>query len=454
MTSEPTLRIVDFSTHLSGPMASHLLSELGADVIKVENPRTGDGNRGDLRRRRGDGDDAPGAEQRRPQPGGRSALGAVAGADRRLRPMGGRGSRRGAAGRCPPSRHGLRDDEGPQPGADLLLASRGSASTARGVTSPPMGRRSTATPARCRSSTGTIQPETQPGWRTAGTTLGGVFAALGILAAVHRRDQRAGNCAVPRRVPLACGDVVELARPDDARQHRRAWLDYSDLGSRYSLYRTARTGMPRWWRRPRSASGSRSSICVGLPAEWKGLRRLVGQRMDHGAGEAYAHERPVIAERIASRSLEDWTAIFAEAEIPFAPILSLEEAMNSEHARVNGVMRQTTTAGRTDLLAARLADPHRRQRPRSPRRPGPIGPAAGDRRRHRGVARRARAGAARLSGTVASAGASFEGSTRVADGGQRPAAIAPRAGPPTRGGPRRVRRRSAGCGRERSARRG
>ena len=46
MTSEPTLRIVDFSTHLSGPMASHLLCELGADVIKVENPRTGDGNRG------------------------------------------------------------------------------------------------------------------------------------------------------------------------------------------------------------------------------------------------------------------------------------------------------------------------------------------------------------------------------------------------------------------------
>src|ERR1700716_2479127 len=39
-------RIADFSTHLSGPMASHLLAELGADVVKIENPRTGDGNRG------------------------------------------------------------------------------------------------------------------------------------------------------------------------------------------------------------------------------------------------------------------------------------------------------------------------------------------------------------------------------------------------------------------------
>src|SRR3954469_18621591 len=40
-----SLRVVDFSTHLSGPLATHLLTELGATVIKVENPRTGDGNR-------------------------------------------------------------------------------------------------------------------------------------------------------------------------------------------------------------------------------------------------------------------------------------------------------------------------------------------------------------------------------------------------------------------------
>jgi alpha-methylacyl-CoA racemase len=38
-------RILDFSTHLSGPIASCLLRDLGAEVIKVENPRTGDGLR-------------------------------------------------------------------------------------------------------------------------------------------------------------------------------------------------------------------------------------------------------------------------------------------------------------------------------------------------------------------------------------------------------------------------
>ncbi|HRE01164.1 MAG TPA: CoA transferase, partial [Ilumatobacteraceae bacterium] len=38
-------RVIDFSTHLSGPTASRELVHLGFDVIKVERPRHGDGNR-------------------------------------------------------------------------------------------------------------------------------------------------------------------------------------------------------------------------------------------------------------------------------------------------------------------------------------------------------------------------------------------------------------------------
>src|SRR5579871_5515769 len=45
MVEQGRPRIVDFSTHLSGPIASYLLRDLGADVIKVENPVTGDGLR-------------------------------------------------------------------------------------------------------------------------------------------------------------------------------------------------------------------------------------------------------------------------------------------------------------------------------------------------------------------------------------------------------------------------
>ena len=43
--SVPRVKVLDYSTHLSGPFASRLLAHLGADVVKVENPSRGDGNR-------------------------------------------------------------------------------------------------------------------------------------------------------------------------------------------------------------------------------------------------------------------------------------------------------------------------------------------------------------------------------------------------------------------------
>ncbi|NBP25665.1 MAG: hypothetical protein EBU81_14190, partial [Proteobacteria bacterium] len=44
-TSAKGPKVADFSTHLSGPIASRQLAHLGANVIKIEHPRVGDGNR-------------------------------------------------------------------------------------------------------------------------------------------------------------------------------------------------------------------------------------------------------------------------------------------------------------------------------------------------------------------------------------------------------------------------
>src|ERR1700676_1360015 len=46
MTEATPLRVLDYSTHLSGPMTSRILAHLGADVVKIEHPTRGDGNRG------------------------------------------------------------------------------------------------------------------------------------------------------------------------------------------------------------------------------------------------------------------------------------------------------------------------------------------------------------------------------------------------------------------------
>ena len=171
-----------------------------------------------------------------------------------------------------------------------------------------------------------------------------MFAALGILAARAPPRPAAGHGAVPRRLALAVGDVVELARPDERSPTPASrWLDYSDLGSRYSLYRTADGHVAlaapserRFW--------EPFVDLVGLPPEWKAVRRLVGQRdgprRRRGLRPRAAGDR---RKRLATpHRSRNGRRCFAEAEIPFAPILSLEEAMDSEHARVNGVMRSTT----------------------------------------------------------------------------------------------------------------
>jgi crotonobetainyl-CoA:carnitine CoA-transferase CaiB-like acyl-CoA transferase len=358
MGSDPLLRIVDFSTHLSGPLATHLLAELGADVIKVENPRTGDGNRGIF-----DVGDGMGLMHLALNSGARSLT-----VDRRserwptvvaacarwadavvvgARPLDAR-------------RRGIDFETLKADSPELIYcAISGFGDHGPWVDLTAHGQTIDGYAGQVRTVDGEIQPETEAGWRTAGTTLGGMFAALGILAAVRRRDQGFGRAQYigvslwHSALWWSWRDIASLVNAGER------WLDYSDLGSRYSLYRTSdghvvlvAPSEKRFW--------EATVDILELPPEWKTFGEWSASGMDHGAGDAYAHERPVIAQRLATRTLEEWAPVFAEKEIPFAPILSLEEALASEHARVNEVVRTTTMPdGRSYGLAAtpvRIAD--------------------------------------------------------------------------------------------------
>jgi crotonobetainyl-CoA:carnitine CoA-transferase CaiB-like acyl-CoA transferase len=338
------LRIADFSTHISGPLCSHLLAETGAEVIKIENPRTGDGNRGEFEVADGVGmlhlalnSGARSLTVERRSPEWPRVVAACAEwadavivgtrpADARRRGMD-FATMRAANPRivyCSISGYG---DHGPW--AEYTAHGQSIDAYAGLVTTEP----------------GEIQPHTTPGWRSTGTTLGGVFAALGVLAALNRRE-RGTDHAQYLSVSLwhaamwwSWRDLTTLANA------HRPWIDYSDLGSRYSLYETADRRVllicpveHKFWQR----------FCeiAELPDEARERGNWGESGMEFGEGEDFEAERQLIAARIGGHDLDWWIERLAAADIPFAPVLSVEEALNGEHAVASGLMRDTTIGDR------------------------------------------------------------------------------------------------------------
>jgi len=124
------------------------------------------------------------------------------------------------------------------------------------------------------------------------------------------------------------------------------WNEYQSLGARYGMYRTSDDRAllvcpleQKFW----------EAFCdvAELPAEYRG-RGDWTHSMDFGSDD----EIPVIAARIATKSLDDWTNILHEAEVPFAPVLTLEEALDSDHAKINQVVRGTTVNDSAVKVAA------------------------------------------------------------------------------------------------------
>ena len=237
MTRPAPLRIVDFSTHMSGPLASHLLVEMGADVIKVEHPVQGDGNRGNDPKIAGVSD-----LHLALNPGTRSiaistnsphwadvVAGVTAWADAVI--------------------VGARPKDAVRRGLDFHTLLEANPQlvycviSGYGLAGPwaeykAHGQNMDALAGRVEVEWNEGQPQTRVGWRSAGVLLAGVFGAMGVLAAIVKRDRGGG----PQFVHTSIWNTALWWNWRDVNtwvNNDEPWHEYRSLGSRYAMYATS-----------------------------------------------------------------------------------------------------------------------------------------------------------------------------------------------------------------------
>jgi len=331
-------RIVDFSTFLSGPIASSLLRDAGAEILKVENPRTGDGLRFFGPMIHGQGNVHVGVN------GGSRSL-AISSQSPHWDEVVGACARWADAVIV-----GNRPTEARARHLDFATLKRHSPNIIYCSISgygdhgplnawPAHGQNPDAMAGAVPIEWIDDMPLTPEGWKTSGTVLAGVMAAFGVMAALYRR-----SLGGP-------GEYVTTSLWSAAmwwgwRDHNREanGLDpagrYGSQGSRYAMYPTKDNRVVllcpierHFWRRLCDA--------LGLSSELAERGTWSKTHIDYG----YEDERPVIADATRQRTLAEWIPIFTEAEIPFAPVLTRKEAIESEHAVANQVMRPVHVAG-------------------------------------------------------------------------------------------------------------
>ena len=90
-------------------------------------------------------------------------------------------------------------------------------------------------------------PVTTPGWRSSGTTLAGMWAAIGILGALLRRER--GEVQHAQHIDVSIWGAAVAWQWRDLTTHANLgypWNDYSELGSRYAMYPTADDRVCSW----------------------------------------------------------------------------------------------------------------------------------------------------------------------------------------------------------------
>lgn len=312
--------MVDLGRYLPGPLVGRLLADLGARVIKVEEPRSGDPVR-----------------QAPPLRNGRSSLATLllAGLESialDLEKAGGRAALEALLERADVllesfrpgtlERFGLAPQSLRKRFPKLVICSL----TGWGQSGPHAARAGHDLAYQAMAGSLAAIPQ-MPAVQTA-DIVGAWSAATSVLAALLRRQRSGDGCWIDQALLDAAGHaaITGWAAEADGSKPVGEPLMLSGALPCYGLYRTKDGGWlalaalePHFWRR----------FCRAL-----GRRDLVLRQYSREPGV-----RTAVAALIARRSREEWAAFMAEHDIPAEPVLSFQESRAHRQVAVRGLTR-------------------------------------------------------------------------------------------------------------------
>lgn len=328
MTSTPLagLLVVDLSRYLPGPYASRLLRDLGARVIKVEEPESGDPVRDAPPRRGGRGALAelllPGVESVAldlKRDGGREVLLALLErADVLLESL--------RPGKL--ASFGLPPEELRRRFPRLVICSL----SGYGQDGPQAARAGHDLTYQALS--GLLAPTARMPALPVADIVGAWSAALSILAALYERDRPGGGEGAWIDAPLY-----------DAALHANvmAWASEADEARDLHVpgYTLPLTGAWHAYHLYRAADGGFVAFAALEPRHWARFCDEVGRRKwrqrQYESGPAMRRELEAL---FASRPRDEWTDLFTRLDFPGEPVLSAAEALAHPQAVARDVVRE------------------------------------------------------------------------------------------------------------------
>jgi crotonobetainyl-CoA:carnitine CoA-transferase CaiB-like acyl-CoA transferase len=332
------VRAVEMSEALAGPYCAMLLGDFGADVIKVERPGAGDQSRG----------------WGPPFVGGQSAY--FLGANRNKRsvtlnydhPRGAEALKKmiSAADIFITNQPSLASLQKRGIDAETLCGKNPRliycSITGYGFTGPKAGRPGYDILAQAEAGVMSFTGEPDGGPMRYPIAIAdmtcGMYAAMGILAALYAREK------------TGRGQFLDMALLDS----QLTWL--ANVGSNYM---NAKASPKRWGNAHpsivpyevfRGRDGRAFVLGVGTEALWKKFVRMMGMENSVGQEERFRTNAlrtknrgaliPILQEKLDQQTASVWLEKLAEAEIPAAPINTVEEAVNDAQTLARNMIVQ------------------------------------------------------------------------------------------------------------------